>query len=70
MTTERLHRYALKGIEAEMQEWREKRKAVLPLVDVWSKNQIKSLLNGIQQALTELEQDRQELMIVNNSDPK
>lgn len=69
MTAERLHHYALKGVAAEMQEWREKRKAVLPLADVWPEYQIKSMLNGIQQALIELENDKRELMLWSNSAP-
>jgi len=68
MTSERLYRYALKGIEAEMQEWREKRKAVLPLADVWPEYQIKGMVRGIQQALTELENDRRELLLRSKSD--
>ena len=68
MTSERLYRYALKGIEVEMQEWREKRKAVLPLADVWPERQIKGIVCGIQQALTELENDRRELLLRSKPD--
>lgn len=51
-----------------MQEWREKRKAVLPLADVWPEYQIKGMVRGIQQALTELENDRRELLLRSKSD--
>lgn len=68
LTTERIRRYALKGIEAETQEWREKRKAVLPLYDIWPKSQYDSMMNGIGQALADLEQDKRQLEMQINPD--